>query len=97
METQTKKNKYQRGKIYKIQSNQTNKFYIGSTCEPTLAKRLAGHVGDYKRWKQGTSVKKYSSFDILQYSDYKIVLIESFPCNSRDEQGIPHNDGDTCT
>jgi hypothetical protein len=53
---------------------------VGSTCEPTLAKRLAKHVDDFK------SLKKYvSSFDIIKGGDFYIVLLEACPCNSRDE------------
>ena len=33
-------NKYQRGKIYKIVSNQTEFVYYGSTVEPYLTNRL---------------------------------------------------------
>ena len=75
---------YQLGKIYKIDCNVTGKVYIGSTCEPILARRLASHVGHYKRYLNG----KYhyvSSFDILQKEDYDIVLIESYPCDTKDE------------
>ena len=32
---------YQLGKIYKIVDNTNGNIYIGSTCEPTLARRLA--------------------------------------------------------
>ena len=32
---------YNKGKIYKIVDNTNNNIYIGSTCEPTLAHRLA--------------------------------------------------------
>ena len=39
---------YSKGKIYKIVCNNTGLIYIGSTCEPTLARRLAKHVGNYK-------------------------------------------------
>ncbi len=44
---------YKLGKIYKIVCNITGKVYYGSTCEPTLARRLAKHAGNYKRWSQG--------------------------------------------
>ena len=77
-------NKYQRGKIYKIISNHTDKIYIGSTTEPTLARRLTGHTRDYKYHLVG-KFPFVSSFELLQYPDYKIVLIEFFPCNSKDE------------
>jgi hypothetical protein len=75
---------YQLGKIYKIECNVTGKVYIGSTCEPILARRLAGHVGNYKSYLNGKS-NYISSFDVLQNGNYDIVLIESYPCNSKDE------------
>ena len=75
---------YQQGKIYKIECNVTGKVYIGSTCEPILARRLASHVGHYKCYLKGT-YPYVSSFDILQSGNYDIVLIESYPCNSKDE------------
>ena len=77
-------NKYQRAKVYKIISQDTDKIYIGSTIVPTLAQRLAKHIADYGYYKVGKR-SFISSFEIIKYPDYKIVLLESFPCNSRDE------------
>lgn len=73
---------YQLGKIYKIVGS--GLVYIGSTCEPTLARRLAGHVKDYKGYLKGYS-KYVSSFKILEHGNYEIVLIENCPCNNKDE------------
>ena len=64
---------YQDGKIYKIVCNITDECYIGSTIEPTLARRLAGHVDGYKRWKAGKG-KKTTSFDIIDRGDYHIFF-----------------------
>ena len=75
---------YQLGKIYKIECNVTGKVYIGSTCEPILARRLAGHITDYKKYLKGT-FHYLSSFDVLQNRNYDIVLIESYPCDTKDE------------
>ena len=75
---------YNNGKIYKIECFITDKIYIGSTCEPTLARRLAGHVSNYRSWKGGKR-SKVMSFDIIEHGDYKIILIENFICNSKDE------------
>ena len=75
---------YQLGKIYKIECNVTGKVYIGSTCEPILARRLAGHITDYKKYLKGT-FHYLSSFDVLQNGNYCIVLLEKYPCNSKDE------------
>ena len=64
---------YQDGKIYKIVCNITDECYIGSTTEPTLARRLAGHVNNYKVWKSG-KCNKTTSFDIIDKGDYKIFF-----------------------
>ena len=45
---------YQLGKIYKIIHLDTNECYIGSTCEPTFAQRLAKHVANHKAYTKGT-------------------------------------------
>ena len=76
--------KYQRGKIYKIISTHTDMIYIGSTAEPTLARRLAGHRKSYNQYLEGRH-NYISSFELLQHPEYKIVLVELFPCNLRDE------------
>ena len=70
---------YQNGKIYKLVCNTTGLVYFGSTCEPTLARRLAGHTKDYKRGI------KISSTKIIENGNYGIFLVETYPCNSRDE------------
>ena len=75
---------YERGKVYAIICRKTGRKYIGSTCEPTIAKRLAKHVTDFKHWKEGKR-SWCSSFDIIQDNDYHIVLLELYSCNSKDE------------
>jgi predicted GIY-YIG superfamily endonuclease len=75
--------KYQRGKVYAIVCNKTGRRYVGSTCEPKLARRLSSHVQDFKNWDG--EKKCCSSFNIIKDGDYYIVLLESYPCNSRDE------------
>ena len=52
---------YKLGKIYAIECNVTGQKYIGSTCEPTLAKRLTKHVGSYKCYLKGTFYNYISS------------------------------------
>ena len=77
-------NKYQLAKIYKIISNCCDDIYIGASCEPTLAKRLANHRGNFKNYKKGIG-HYISSYKLLSQSHYEIILIEIFPCNSKDE------------
>ena len=71
---------YQNGKIYKIISQHTDKCYVGSTTLKYLSTRLAKHRGDYKK-NSGGVTSKY----ILELGDYEIVLLELYPCNSKDE------------
>jgi len=81
--------KYQRGKVYAIVCNKTGRRYVGSTCEPKLARRLVEHVACFNYWiknSNDTNKTRYkSSFDIIKDGDYFIILLESYPCNSRDE------------
>ena len=75
---------YQNAKIYKICSYKTNEIYIGSTCEKTLARRLAKHVGDYKSWKNGK--RRYTtSFKIIEFCDAYIELICDAPTDRKDQ------------
>jgi len=76
---------YQLGKIYKIECNVTGQRYIGSTCEPILARRLAGHITNYKSYLKGTFYNYISSFKIFENGDYCIVLLEKYPCDTKDE------------
>ena len=77
---------YANGKIYKIVDNTSDMVYVGSTCEPTLARRLAGHVGNYKLYLKGNNKQRYiTSFKIIANDDYDIILIENFSCNNKDE------------
>ena len=60
-------NRYLRGKIYKIIDNTNNNVYIGSTCELTLASRLAKHIQRYKRFLEDKTIFGYTrSLDILK-------------------------------
>lgn len=74
-------NKYQNGKIYAIKSSQTDKVYYGSTTLK-LSKRLALHKKDFSRYQQN-QFNRITSFDIVQYEDCYIELVEYYPCESR--------------
>jgi hypothetical protein len=74
---------YQNGKIYKIVDNTNGNVYIGSTCK-ILYERIAGHKYDYKKYLKGY-YHFVTSFKILENKDYKIELIELYPCNSKIE------------
>lgn len=75
---------YAYGKIYKIISDQTDEIYIGSTAKRLLSQRMGAHRADYKRWLKG-DYHYVSSFELMQYDDAKIILLEAFPCDSKDE------------
>ena len=80
---------YQNGKIYKITADideEDGNIYIGSTTQ-TLCKRMAKHRGDFKLYEKGREKKCYS-FDLIKkygLDRVRIILIENFPCNSREE------------
>jgi hypothetical protein len=70
---------YSLGKIYKLIGSGLT--YYGSTCQTTLSRRLSGHVGDYKN-----KIKHHtSSYIIIEQGNYSIILVESFPCKTKDE------------
>ena len=71
-------NKYQRGKIYKLVSSQTDKIYIGSTIQ-TLKQRKSEHKYKYNPCR---------SRELTCYEDFNIILIKNYPCNSRKELQI---------
>lgn len=74
---------YSLTKIYKITSPQTDKIYIGSTCQRYLCARMKGHRHDYKHPE---TRGRCESIHIMKYEDAKIRLIENYPCSSKDEQ-----------
>ena len=76
---------YSLGKIYKIVCNITGLVYYGSTCEPTLARRLAGHVKGYNCWKNSNYGNNITSYRIIENNNYEIVLVELFPSNDKME------------
>ena len=79
-------NKYNNGKIYKLVSDQTNEIYIGSTTV-SLNIRIRRHNDHYSYYLNNNKLKRdyISSFEIIKYGDCRIVLIENYSCNSREE------------
>lgn len=76
---------YQNAKVYKIIDNTNGNIYVGSTCEPTLARRLTGHVGTYKQYLNGKCRNFMTSYNIIKNGDYDIVLLEDCPCENKDQ------------
>lgn len=79
----TEINKYHTSKIYKISSNQCEKFYIGSTTT-TLKERLRHHKKDYTSYIKGNR-GNVTSFEIVKFDDAIIELIKDVKCESRKE------------
>lgn len=74
---------YRKGKIYKIVSDKTDKMYYGSTCSP-LSVRMGNHRRSYKSWKKGKA-RHVRAYDIMEFGDARIVLVENYPCNNIEE------------
>jgi hypothetical protein len=76
---------YQKGKIYKLISPSKNLVYYGSTIQ-TLSQRLGGHIRDKKVViKTNNKHRSCSSFLVLECGDYKIELVEDYPCNNKQQ------------
>jgi hypothetical protein len=74
---------YQKGKIYKIVSDNMEGIYYGSTAD-TLWSRFGKHNSQFRAWKKGS--KYYTtSFKLIEAGNASIVLVEYFPCNSKIE------------
>ena len=67
---------YQNSKIYKLVSNKTSDIYIGS-CLMRLSTRLSQH--------KNKSNKAVSRNLFINEAIITIVLIENFPCNTKNE------------
>jgi hypothetical protein len=78
-------NRYSKGKIYRLVSDITDKIYIGSCCMP-LRQRLSMHKKMFEYFKNGKRKTCCSSKELLEIDPHtQIVLIEQFPCNSKEE------------
>ena len=66
---------YRNGKIYKIENNENDLIYFGSTTQP-LYKRMRKH-------RERRNCKCHSMG--VDISECKIVLVENFPCNNKEE------------
>ncbi len=72
---------YQNGKIYRIINDVDNEEYVGSSCSP-LWKRW----GDHKSiCNKGNNRKLYKHIRNIGVENFKIVLIENWPCKNKDE------------
>lgn len=84
MEDKNDKTDYSQGKIYKIVCNKSGLIYIGSTYR-SLDERLKEHVSDCKKFFDKKLKHIISSIYVIFNNDYKIELIENYPCQNRKE------------
>ena len=77
---------YSKTKIYKIESHLGDKVYVGSTAKQYLSQRFQQHKNSYKSWKKGIGYKitSYDLFDEYGIENCQIVLLEEYPCSSKD-------------
>ena len=74
---------YSKGKIYRIICDETKDEYIGSTIQ-SLSNRMSGHRSMYKRYLENKT-NFTTSFNIIKYDSARIILIEMYPCETKDE------------
>ena len=74
---------YQNGKIYKLYSPSKNLVYYGSTTQ-SLPQRLTEHIKHYKHYNNNEKTF-LSSFLVIECEDYKIELVEDYPCNNKQQ------------
>jgi len=72
---------YQNSKIYTLKSPNCDKYYIGSTTQ-LLCKRKQKHI---TQSKINNNDRKTTSKIIVDAGDCFIQLLESFPCNTKEE------------
>jgi flagellar biosynthesis GTPase FlhF len=73
---------YSLGKVYKIVGN--GKIYVGSTTSRRLSKRFAVHRCHYKNHKEEKG-GYVTSFECFDDPECRIELLETYPCDSKDE------------
>ena len=79
------RSKYKNAKIYKITDIGYNKCYIGSTCE-NLSQRMARHRQNHKKAEEwNTKTTCCLLFDEYGMDNCKIELIETYPCENREQ------------
>lgn len=74
---------YQNSKIYKLICDNPELVYYGSTTQKYLASRLSGHHQGYKKKVKGHN--DCSSYKLFEAGNVKIILVESFPCKTKEE------------
>ena len=75
---------YSNSRIYKIVDNTNGNIYIGSTTQ-TLSRRLAKHRSEYQCFLENKNKNKITSFQIIQNSNYEIILLENMNCATKEQ------------
>ena len=82
---------YSKAVIYFVKCSETNKIYIGSTCD--MVKRWSRHKSDYKNWKEGR--RGFTSccnlFDLVGLQNCKMEWIKDFPCDNKKQLNREEN------
>ena len=77
-------NRYKNGKIFKLVNTETHEtVYIGSTLL-SLSRKFSELKFNWKS-RKNTQDDKFTLFENDGYKHLRIQLIESYPCNSKDE------------
>ncbi len=72
---------YALGRVYKLVSTNSDRVYIGSTCQ-SLSKRMGGHRQHVRR---GTTYQVYMHMRERGVETWHIVLLEKVSCADREE------------
>ena len=75
---------YSKAKIYKLECLTTGKKYIGST-KRNLSQRLANHTYEFRQWCIDNPSHYCSSFEVIKEGNYVMMLLETYPCENKDE------------
>ena len=74
---------YARGKIYKLVNSVTREIYVGSTVKRYLCDRKAAHSQRSKELAARSPL--YTAIRQHGMDKFEIELLETYPCNSKDE------------
>ena len=77
---------YKNSKLYLIRSRNSDKVYVGSTCN-TLTKRLSQHKNNYKTYLAKDRPKQHyvSVYVVFDCNDVYIELLKNCPCEDKNE------------
>ena len=83
-------NKYENGKIYKIEPINGNEedVYVGSTTEKYLSTRISKHKSNFKCYQNGIQKGRNTCYELFEkygIDNCLIILLETVKCNSKEE------------